>query len=121
LAGDSARFRQVLAKLVSNAIKFTRKGEIKIRADVESHSKREAVLRVSVSDTGIGIPEEKVASIFDAFSQADDSATREVGGAGLGLAIASQIVRLMGGVLEVRSTVGVGTTLQFTVRFGQVQ
>jgi signal transduction histidine kinase len=120
LAGDPARFRQVLAKLVSNAIKFTHKGEIRIRAELESRSKQETLVRMSVADTGIGIAEEKLASVFDAFSQADDSATREYGGAGLGLAIAAQLVRLMGGVLTVQSTPGVGTTLQFTARLGHV-
>jgi signal transduction histidine kinase len=120
LAGDPARFQQVLAKLVSNAVKFTHKGDVKVRVELESRSELDALVRVSVADTGIGITEEKVAIIFDAFSQADESTTRAYGGAGLGLAIASQLVRLMGGVLKVRSALGVGTTLEFTVRLGQV-
>jgi signal transduction histidine kinase len=121
LAGDPARFRQVLAKLVGNAIKFTHKGEVKIRGEVESLSKKEAIVRVSVADTGIGIPAETLASVFDPFSQADDSPTREYAGAGLGLAIAAQLVHLMGGVLQVQSTPGVGTQFQFTARFGLVE
>jgi two-component system sensor histidine kinase/response regulator len=121
LAGDPARFRQVLAKLVGNALKFTHKGEVKILAEVESLSKKEAIVRVSVADTGIGIPEETLASVFDPFSQADDSPTRKYGGAGLGLAIAAQLVHLMGGVLKVQSTPGVGTEFQFTARFGRAE
>jgi signal transduction histidine kinase len=121
LSGDAARLRQVLTKLIGNAVKFTRFGEVKIRAELESRSKKDAFVRVSVADTGIGIPEEKLASVFDAFSQVDDSMSREYGGAGLGLAIASQLVRLMGGVLKVRSTPGVGTKFQFTARFGHVE
>jgi signal transduction histidine kinase len=115
VVGDPVRFGLVVKTLVGNAIKFTKSGEIKIRAELAERRAGELRVRVSISDTGIGIPEEALSRIFEAFSQEDNSPTRGYGGAGLGLTIASQLVALMKGSLEIESTVNVGTTLVFTV------
>lgn len=107
--GDPIRIRQVLANLVSNAIKFTASGEV--RLEVEASSQREASVtyNLSVTDTGIGIPNDRLMHIFESFTQADGSTTREFGGTGLGLAIVKQLVELMGGRIGVRSEVGKGS------------
>ena len=118
LVGDPARLRQVIVNLVSNAVKFTEKGEIVLRVEAESQTESEVCLHLSVRDTGIGIPEDKQESIFEAFSQADGSITRLFGGTGLGLTISSQLVDLMGGRIWVESEEGVGTTFHFTACFG---
>jgi len=116
--GDPVRLRQVFVNLVGNAIKFTESGEIEVRARLESHDDdKGALLRFSVRDTGIGIPEDKLSTIFESFSQADVSTTREFGGTGLGLAISSQLAERMGGHMWVESDVGEGTTFHFTARF----
>jgi two-component system sensor histidine kinase/response regulator len=114
---DPARLRQVLMNLVGNAVKFTEKGEVVVQVTrVGDHAGDGLVqLRFSVSDTGIGIPREKQASIFESFTQADASTTRRFGGTGLGLTIASQLVALMGGHLAVESEPGSGSTFHFTV------
>ena len=117
LVGDPRRLRQLLFNLVGNAIKFTERGEVVVRADVESAEESECVLRVRVSDTGIGIPEELQGVIFEAFAQADSATTRHYGGTGLGLAICSQLVAMMGGRLWVESDPGKGSTFHFTARF----
>jgi signal transduction histidine kinase/CheY-like chemotaxis protein len=114
LVGDPLRLRQVLLNLVGNAIKFTEAGSVDVRVELESEAEEEIVLRVSVQDTGIGIPKEKQGLIFDAFSQADGSTTRKYGGTGLGLAISARLVALMGGVLSVDSSPGKGATFSFT-------
>ncbi len=111
--GDVARLRQVLVNLVSNAIKFTHEGEVVVKVGVESMTPSDVQLAISVSDTGIGIPQSKVESIFREFEQADTSTTREYGGTGLGLAIGSRLVNLMGGKLQVESTVDQGSTFSF--------
>ncbi len=116
LVGDPLRLRQILINLTDNAIKFTKRGDVILRAAVESEAKDRHYLHFSVSDTGIGIPPAKQALIFEAFAQADSSTTRTYGGTGLGLSIASQLVRKMGGRLWVESTVGKGTTFHFTAR-----
>lgn len=103
LVGDPSRLRQVLSHLIGNAIKFTERGSITVLAEVESMTDSDVVLRFRVQDTGTGIPDEKQDLIFDAFAQADGSATRAHGGAGLGLTIASRIVRNMNGSIWVRS------------------
>ncbi|MCS6850064.1 MAG: response regulator, partial [Gemmataceae bacterium] len=133
LIGDPNRLRQVIINLVGNAIKFTERGEVVIRvhragpADAPSataqaasadRSRPTCLLRFEVSDTGIGIPHDKQAVIFESFVQADGSSTRKYGGTGLGLSISAQLVRLMGGELRVESEPGRGSTFYFTVPFG---
>jgi PAS domain S-box-containing protein len=119
--GDATRLRQVVINLVGNAIKFTDRGEVVMEVECESRSAGEAVLRFAVSDTGIGIPEEKRAAIFGVFVQGDSTTTRKFGGTGLGLAISSRLVELMGGKVGVQSEVGRGSTFHFTVRLGLPQ
>jgi two-component system sensor histidine kinase/response regulator len=118
LVGDPSRLRQILINLLGNSIKFTERGEISLRVEVESRREDSALLHFSVTDTGIGIPREKQQSIFDVFSQADSSTTRKYGGTGLGLSICTHLVGMMGGRLWVESEVGRGSTFHFTVRFG---
>jgi signal transduction histidine kinase/DNA-binding response OmpR family regulator len=114
--GDSARLRQVLLNVVGNAIKFTSKGEVSLRVQPGSRVTDTGILHFTVSDTGIGIPPEKKALIFEPFSQADASTTRKYGGTGLGLTISTRIVSMMGGEIWVHSEVGQGTQFHFTVR-----
>lgn len=116
--GDPGRLRQVLINLVGNAIKFTECGEVEVAVDRLPTSHTSGIpIRFSVRDTGIGIPAEKFATIFESFSQADTSTTRKFGGTGLGLTISSQIVQLMGGRIELQSEMGNGSKFQFTVDF----
>jgi signal transduction histidine kinase/CheY-like chemotaxis protein len=116
LIGDPMRLRQILVNLTDNAIKFTERGDVSIGVTVDSATEDEHCLHFSITDTGVGIPEEKRALIFEAFAQADGTTTRTYGGTGLGLSIASQLVRHMGGRIWVESTVGEGTTFHFTVQ-----
>jgi len=116
--GDPTRLRQVLINLIGNAIKFTARGEIVVSLAVEARNLTSATLQVAVRDSGIGIPAEKLDSIFEAFSQADASTTRQYGGTGLGLSISSRLVDLMGGHMSVDSVVGKGSTFQFTLTLG---
>jgi signal transduction histidine kinase len=115
VVGDSTRISQVLTNLLSNALKFTQQGQIVITADVASVSDCEVSLRVSVEDTGVGVPESKLALIFEKFVQADSTTTRRYGGTGLGLAISKQLVERMGGTIGVESQVGKGSTFWFTL------
>jgi PAS domain S-box-containing protein len=117
LVGDPVRLRQVLTNLLGNAIKFTERGHVMLAVCDEPHHDGRATLRFSVSDTGIGIPADKHAKIFDAFCQADGSTTRRFGGTGLGLAISSQLVRMMGGEITVSSALGRGSTFEFGAEF----
>jgi CheY-like chemotaxis protein len=114
--GDSLRLRQILLNLVGNAVKFTERGEIVVRAGLESRSLDEATLAFAVCDTGIGIPEEHQARIFAPFTQVDASSTRHFGGTGLGLAIVANLTRLMEGRTWVESEPGKGSTFHFTIR-----
>jgi PAS domain S-box-containing protein len=115
LLGDPVRLKQILLNLVENAIKFTDHGEVVIRASIDSQSENEIVLHISVADTGVGIPEDKVAIVFEAFTQVDGSSTRRFEGAGLGLAICSELVKMMGGYISVESGPGRGSKFHFTV------
>jgi len=109
LSGDPLRLKQVLTNLVSNAIKFTREGSIVIRAMVEEETADRAQLRISVRDTGIGLGEEDLRALFQAFSQADNSMSRQAGGTGLGLVISKRLIEQMGGEIGVDSTPGEGS------------
>jgi PAS domain S-box-containing protein len=115
--GDPGRLRQIILNLVNNAIKFTHRGEVTLKAEVQSEDQHTCIVRFSVTDTGIGIAPEKQGSVFSAFTQADSSTTREYGGTGLGLSISGRLVAMMGGEIWVESEVGRGTTFHFTVRF----
>ncbi|CAN7299511.1 ATP-binding protein [Phenylobacterium sp. LjRoot164] len=108
--GDSTRVRQILYNLVSNALKFTEQGEVRVNVDRDA-----AGLRLSVSDTGIGIPAHRLTALFQKFEQADASTTRRYGGTGLGLAICRELAGLMGGAIEATSEVGAGTTFLVTL------
>ena len=116
--GDPTRLRQILMNLLSNATKFTERGEIVIRVAVLDTSAESVMLRFSVQDTGVGIAAEVQSHLFDAFSQADSSTTRCYGGTGLGLAIAKQLAEMTGGAIDVESALGQGSTFGFTARLG---
>lgn len=117
LIGDPGRLRQIIINLVGNALKFTSRGEIVVEIKMNNIRQNKAKLSFSVTDTGIGIPEDKQQLIFDSFAQADGSSTRQYGGTGLGLAISSQLVSLMGGQLKVESKMGRGSKFYFDVHF----
>lgn len=113
--GDAGRIRQILTNLLGNAIKFTAQGEVSLRVEVEAESERDCRLRFLVSDTGIGIPTEAQARIFEAFTQADESTTRKYGGSGLGLSISRQIVEQLGGQIGLTSEPGKGSIFWVTL------
>jgi PAS domain S-box-containing protein len=117
LEGDPGRLRQVLINLGANAINFTHHGEIVIRAGIAEQNENIVTIRFEVSDTGIGIPQDKIPVIFKPFTQADSSTTRKYGGTGLGLAISRRIVELMNGEIGVESEEGKGSTFWFTAEF----
>jgi PAS domain S-box-containing protein len=112
---DDTRLRQVLVNLLSNAVKFTSSGSITVVVDRIAKGDRTTRLRFAVSDTGIGIPQERLDRLFKSFSQVDSSTTRQFGGTGLGLSICRQLIELMGGEIGVESQVGVGTTFWFEI------
>ncbi len=116
LEGDSNRLRQIVLNLVSNAVKFTSQGQVVIRSKIAQSHANEVVMRFEVSDTGIGIPEDRLDVLFKNFSQVDASTTRRFGGTGLGLALSKKLVELFGGEIGVDSSPNVGSTFWFTAR-----
>jgi MHYT domain (predicted integral membrane sensor domain) len=116
VAGDPGRLRQVLINLIGNALKFTHEGEIGVRVQTEVHEEKAVTLHFTVTDTGVGIPANKLNAIFESFNQADTSTTREFGGTGLGLTISKRLIEMMGGRIWVESEVGVGSRFHFTAR-----
>ncbi|MCK4838202.1 MAG: response regulator, partial [Desulfobulbaceae bacterium] len=117
LVGDDLRFNQILNNLLSNAVKFTATGSVTLKVDLVSRGERETVIRVSVTDTGIGIPKDLQAKMFNSFSQEDNSISRRFGGTGLGLAICKKLTEMLGGEIGLDSEPGQGSTFYFTVRF----
>lgn len=113
--GDAGRLRQILTNLVGNALKFTQEGHVVIDVDIRSVRETHAIVNIDVTDTGIGIDEDKINAIFRKFTQADGSTTRLYGGTGLGLSICKHLVEMMNGRMEVRSTVGEGSTFGFKI------
>jgi PAS domain S-box-containing protein len=118
LLGDPLRLRQVITNLLSNAVKFTEHGEVELCVGLSERDRDEAQLLFAIRDTGIGIPQDKIETVFQPFSQADMSTTRKYGGTGLGLTICERLVRMMGGSMSVRSNPGQGSTFFFTASFG---
>jgi CheY-like chemotaxis protein len=119
LVGDAGRLSQVLVNVVGNALKFTERGEVVVRAEAEAIRESEIVLRLSVSDTGPGIPADRLEAIFEPFTQADGSVTRRFGGTGLGLTISRRLAALMGGRLWAESPPGQGATFHVTACLGR--
>jgi signal transduction histidine kinase len=117
LIGDTVRIKQILMNLIGNAFKFTGAGRIEVKAKLIKKEDRQAVVKFTVSDTGIGIPEDKIAGLFESFQQGDSSTTRKYGGTGLGLAIVKNLVLIMNGSIEVESKLGEGSTFFFTIPF----
>jgi len=118
VVGDRGRLRQIVVNLVGNGIKFTEEGEVLLCVDLHGTVAKDLALHFAVSDTGIGVPEDRQAAIFGAFEQADPSSTRRFGGTGLGLSISSRLVDLMGGRIWLTSEVGGGSTFHWTAVFG---
>ncbi|HEY8934680.1 MAG TPA: two-component regulator propeller domain-containing protein [Cyclobacteriaceae bacterium] len=116
IIGDSHRLRQILLNLISNAIKFTQRGEIFLKIDLINIQNNDLELAFHIRDTGIGIPEDKISRLFKSFSQVDSSTTRKYGGTGLGLVISQRLIELMGGSISVESQQGIGTTFSFTIK-----
>jgi len=120
LSGDPGRLRQIIVNFVGNAIKFTNHGEVVVDVNPQELNEESVLLHVTIRDTGIGIPIEKQKQIFEKFSQADASTTRQFGGTGLGLTISSRLIELMDGRVWVESQTGLGTTFHFHIRLGVV-
>jgi two-component system sensor histidine kinase/response regulator len=121
ISGDPSRLRQIILNLVGNAVKFTERGEVAVKVRADLLEDRTSTLHFTVSDTGIGIKTEKIESIFESFSQADTSTTREYGGTGLGLTISRRLVEMMGGRIWVESTTGKGSCFHFTACFKKAE
>jgi len=120
LNGDPVKIRQVLLNLIDNAVKFTNGGEVRLAITRKSETDRRVTLEFSISDTGVGIAQDKIPSLFEKFSQVDGSTTREHSGTGLGLALARNLVQLMGGDIEVESTIGKGSRFFFEISLEKV-
>ncbi len=119
--GDPLRLGQILINFCNNAVKFTEKGEVVVKAEVLEDSRENQLILFSVSDTGIGLTGEQIGRLFQAFQQADVSTTRKYGGTGLGLAISKRLAELMGGTIEVTSELGEGSTFRFSARLGKAE
>ena len=117
IIGDPVRLRQILTNVVGNALKFTEQGSVTIAAAVQTLWQDAATVRIAVTDTGIGIPKDRLERIFDSFTQADSSTTRKYGGTGLGLTISKQLAELMGGTMKATSEIGRGSTFWVEVQF----
>jgi CheY-like chemotaxis protein len=115
LIGDPVRLNQILINLIANAIKFTEKGEVKVKVKVLNDNETNVMLQFEVEDTGIGIPADKLESIFESFTQASSATTRKYGGTGLGLTITKQLIELQEGTISVKSEPGAGSTFLFTL------
>ena len=118
IIGDPVRLTQIIVNLIGNAIKFTEKGEIVVHVKNDKQEPEQVMLSFAVTDSGIGIPDDRQKAIFEAFTQADGSSTRKYGGTGLGLSISSQLVNMMGGEIWVTSKMGEGSTFGFTAKCG---
>jgi len=121
VVGDPTRLRQVLVNLVGNALKFTKVGGVSVRLTLEAEREEDVVLRVAVTDTGIGISKDAQARLFDTFTQAESDTARNFGGSGLGLSICRELTRLMGGGIGVESRAGAGSTFHFSVTLGRAK
>ena len=119
--GDPLGLGQILINFCNNAVKFTEKGEVVVKAEVLEDSKDSQLILFSVSDTGIGLTQEQIGRLFQAFQQADVSTTRKYGGTGLGLAISKRLAELMGGTIEVTSELGKGSTFASHARLGKAE
>jgi len=117
LVGDPVRLHQIILNLVSNAVKFTAKGKITVSVNLLSEDEKQAIIQFSVTDTGLGIPENKIGKIFENFQQASSGTSRLYGGTGLGLAIVKQLVESQGGTIHVKSVMGHGSTFSFELGF----
>lgn len=119
LIGDAVRLNQILINLISNALKFTSKGWVEVSAELKSIAEKRCIIQFKVEDTGIGIPKDKLDMVFQSFTQASNDTTRKYGGTGLGLTIVDQLVKLMGGTLNLKSNEGTGTLFSFILEFEQ--
>ncbi|MGB9437737.1 MAG: transporter substrate-binding domain-containing protein, partial [Desulfobacterales bacterium] len=119
LVGDPLRLGQILINLANNAVKFTESGEIVVSSELVKQDQDQVTLKMSVSDTGIGLTREQISRLFQSFTQADTSTTRKYGGTGLGLTISKRLVEMMGGHIWAESEFGQGTTFSFTAKFGR--
>jgi signal transduction histidine kinase len=120
MCGDPTRLRQIVVNLLDNAVKFTTRGSAMLSAALISESDEAITVRISVADTGVGISADQQKSIFEPFRLPDRSLNRKFGGAGLGLAMSSRLVNLMGGAIDVQSEIGAGATFRFTTQFRKV-
>ncbi|WP_154648042.1 PAS domain S-box protein [Pedobacter arcticus] len=121
IRGDKTRLYQILANLINNALKFTEQGNVNVSVTLQPEIQNKVVLNFKVTDTGIGIPEDKLAAIFEPFTQAASNTSRKYGGSGLGLAITQKLIHLFGGDIKVQSKLGIGTEFSFTLNFNKFE